>query len=114
MSNPSSNKGWHDEFMKFSGGDLGFLPEYHRPDGIVYGVKRLEHLMEFEEEEARRFARGIESGLWTDNEFMDPEFLFNHNSMGECFCFYLIASLIYIVCFHTTHVYLFVMSLFIC
>lgn len=82
MSSPTSNKGWHGEFIKVCGGDLGFLPEYRRPDGVVCGIKRLEHLEEFEEEEARKFRGGSEDGLWDEKMFQDPEFLFNHNCMG--------------------------------
>lgn len=79
---PTSNKGWHGEFVKVRGRDIGYLPEYRRPDGVVCGVKRLEHLEDFEEEEARRFVGDSEDGLWNEKIFLNPEFLYNHKCMG--------------------------------
>ena len=38
------NKGWHESHVMFRGGDLGYLPRYRIPDGVLGGVKRSEKL----------------------------------------------------------------------
>lgn len=105
MSSPSSNKGWHGEFIKVYGGDLGFLREYQCPDGVVCCVKRLEHIEDCAEEEARRFIGGSEDGLWSGQMFLNPEFLYNNNFMG--------ISHIYLYVFFTPSPMFFIFLLFV-
>ncbi|KAK1382822.1 hypothetical protein POM88_020557 [Heracleum sosnowskyi] len=76
---PSSNKGWHVEWLLFRGGDLGYLPEYRRPDGVNGAVRRSERLEPNERAATSLFVEGQVKGLWTEGDFWKVPFLVNHN-----------------------------------
>lgn len=76
---PSTNKGWHEEFAMFKGGDLGCLPGYSIPDGALGGIKRSEKLKEEEELEAKKFVGRRLKGLWSERHFRMVSFLVSHN-----------------------------------
>ena len=81
VEGPSSNKGWHPEFLMFRGGDLGYLPWYGRPDGAgaTVAVKKLEEIEEHEEASAQWFVGKELKGLWNEAHFRNTTFLYNHN-----------------------------------
>lgn len=62
MDVPSSNKGWHGDFLMSRGADLGYLPEYRNPDEITGGIRRSEKLEVSERDMARDFAGGQVKG----------------------------------------------------
>lgn len=74
MANPSSNKGWHGEFVKVKSGDLPYLPEYKRPDGVMGAIRRFEKLSIDEHSWAVTFVGGKKEGLWQEKEFWSPQF----------------------------------------
>lgn len=69
MEVPSTKKGWHPEFLMVKGGDLGYLPEYHRLDGVTDGVRRTERLDPAKIDMAKRFAGVKPKGLWNEAHF---------------------------------------------
>lgn len=85
---PSSNKGWHGEIVKIRGGDLAYLLEYKKPDGVTVVVPRTERLAVNEKKWAKDFVGGKTSGLWEQREVWDPKFLVTH----YCNRYYLLYS----------------------
>lgn len=79
VEGPSTNKGWHGEFIFVRGGDLGYLPEYRKNDGVTGAVRRVEHLQPEEMGEAIKFAGEKAEGLWKDKTFFNVSFLIEHN-----------------------------------
>lgn len=77
---PSTNKGWHTEFIKFRWGDLTYFPEYHKPCPYTGGIKRTEYLKKAEMDKVVKFRGGRgKRGLYIDKSFFNVAFLFYHN-----------------------------------
>lgn len=108
VEGPSTNKGWHGEFIFVNGGDLGYLPEYRNPDGVTGAVRRIERLEAEEWDEAIRFAGGKTEGLWTKNDFLKIPFLISHNCKSVnlfvlffiCFLYYKLICNLFLLYFH--------------
>lgn len=71
----------------FRGANLGYLPEYRKPDGVTGAIRRSEKLEEIEKNMERDFVGGQVKGLWLDNHFRKTYFLYNHNRKKLCFIF---------------------------
>lgn len=78
---PTTNRGWHEEFLMFRGGDLGYLPTYS--DGIMGGIRRVEQLEQLEVLEAKKFVGGKPKGLWSERHFRMVSFLVSRNRKFE-------------------------------
>nr|XP_017238832.1 PREDICTED: uncharacterized protein LOC108211678 isoform X2 [Daucus carota subsp. sativus] len=79
VEGPSSNKGWHPEFLMFRGGDLGYLPWYRNPKGVTKVVKRTEEIKDHEVEKATLFVGEELKGMWNEAHFRNVMFLVSHN-----------------------------------